>query len=79
MNFVSGNWAIQKKVCLLACGGKANFVMSECRIAKTKALQCRVYCWHCNAEHLPEKYLVLKICGRNITLTPRVHRGSILI
>jgi len=65
------------KACLLACDGEAKFALSECRVANRKAVRCRGYCWYCNVEHLPNKYPVFKICGRNITLTQWVHRGSI--
>jgi hypothetical protein len=46
-----------------------NFVPSEWTVASRKAVRCTVYCWNCNAEHLPKKNLVFSICGRNITLT----------
>ena len=69
MNFMSGDWAIPNTACLIACGDEGHFVPSECTVASRKAVRCRVYCWNCNAEHLPKKYLVFKICGRNITLT----------
>ena len=55
----------ENKACLLSCGGEAHFVPSECRVANRKAVRCTVYCWYCNAEHLPKNYPVFKICGMN--------------
>ena len=62
------------KACLPACGSEGHFVPSECTVASTKAVHCRVYCWNCNAEQLPKKYLVFKICSSNITHTQSVQR-----
>jgi hypothetical protein len=70
---------LKDKASLFACGGKGHFIPTECIVARRKDVQCRAYCWYRNAEHLPEKYLMFRICGRNITLTQRVHKGSIKI
>jgi len=67
------------KALLFACAGEGHFIPSEWMITSRKAVCCRVYCWHCNAVHLPKKHLVFKICGRNITLTQWVHTVSIQI
>ena len=57
------------KARLISCGGEGHFIPSECIVASRKAVCYRVCCWNCNAEPQPKKYLLFKICVRNITLS----------
>jgi hypothetical protein len=59
-------WLGKDKASLLDCGAEAYFIPFECRVANRMAVHCTVYSWYCNGEHLPKKYLLFKICGRNI-------------
>jgi hypothetical protein len=43
VNFMSGDWAIQKTIkIIIACDGEANCVPSECTVANRMAVRCSV-------------------------------------